>query len=336
MKSLRTENRVGGIGESLVSVAMPREIRIDHRDNLSYDEFATEYLYANKPVIVTDAMREWKALTRWSPEFFQKEFGAMKFALPDAKPKSEHPPGGDAEYSMAGFIDLILNSTDENPAPYLRNVVLYEQFPSLRDDIEPLPEYLEPNWLPDHYFLKSVGQILNRGAAIEIYIGGKGGAFPVLHYDGAAAHAFLMHIYGRKRFILYPPEQTPFLYPSREKPNISMLNSLDAPDLQRFPLFEKAVATTFILEAGELLFIPSGWWHTTKMLTPCISISANVVNQSNWKALIDYAAKRVHNPLKSFAGRIYLTAAGARRSWRDRAWHQRTQAKTDRERPGSR
>jgi histone arginine demethylase JMJD6 len=330
MKSSGSENRTSGIVEPLMSAATPHEISIDHRDNLSYEEFAREYLYANKPVIVTDAIRQWKALTRWSPEFFQKEFSAMTFTLPDEKGKAEYKGNGVTEYTMTSLIDRILNSTDENPAPYLRNIVLYEKFPSLRDDIEPLPEYLQPNWLPDHYLVKSLGEILNRGAAIEIYIGGKGGAFPVLHYDGAAAHAFLMHIYGRKRFILYPPEQTEFLYPSREKPNLSTVNSLDEPDLERFPLFKKAVATTFVLEAGELFFIPCGWWHTTKMLTPCISISANVVNQSNWNALIDYAAKRVHNPLKSFAGRIYLTAAGARRSWRDRSWRQRIQSNTHR------
>jgi Uncharacterized conserved protein len=320
----------------LVSAEPQKEVPLDRRSNLSYEEFAKEYLYANKPVIVTDAIRQWKALTRWTPEFFQKEFGAMTFNLPDAKAKSGYQAGGVTEYTMTRLIDLVLNSTDENPAPYLRNIILYEKFPSLREDIEPLPEYLQPNWLPDDYFLKSVGDILNRGAAIEIYIGGKGGAFPVLHYDGAAAHAFLMQIYGRKRFILYPPEQTEFLYPSSEKPNLSTINSVDQPDRERFPLFDKAVATTLVLEAGELFFIPSGWWHTTKMLTPCISVSANVVNQSNWKALIDYAAKRVHNPLKSFAGRVYLTAAGARRSWRDRAWRQRAQETTDREGLGRR
>ena len=297
-------------------------VPIERRANLSYEQFAREYLWPNKPVIVTDAMRNWKALERWTPDFFKHEFGDMKFALAEGKAGYKENAGG-VEYTMAQFIDRVLASSDENPAPYFRNRILYELFPSLKDDIQPLPEYFLPNWLPDRYMVKYVGEVLNRGAAIEIYIGGKGGAFPVLHYDGAGTHAFLMQIYGRKQFVLYPPEQEPFLYPSPEKENLSRIDSVDHPDLERFPLFAKAVPHVFVLEPGEMAFIPSHWWHTTKMLTASISISANVVNQSNWHELVAFVSKRRRNRLVSLASRVYLGGAGAWRSWRDRDWRDR-------------
>jgi len=303
---------------------------IEHREKLSYEQFAKEYLYANKPVVVTDALKDWPALKRWSPEFFKREFGGMKFTLPaEGKGKAEYKGksdgGNTVEYTMERFIDRVMSSTDENPAPYFRNQVLYELFPSLKQDIEPLPEYFQPNWLPDHYMVKYVGEVLNRGAALELYIGGRGGAFPVLHYDGAGTHAFLMHVYGQKEFILYPPSQEEYLYPNPEKQNNSLISDIDNPDLKKFPLFAKAEPTVFILEAGELLFIPSHWWHTTKMLSPCISVSANVVNQSNWHELVDFVSMRRRNPLVSLASRVYLTGAGAKRSWRDREWRRRVQ-----------
>ncbi len=302
---------------------------IERREKLSYEVFAREYLYANKPVVITDALREWKALKRWSPEFFKKEFGQMKFTLnEDLKGKAGYKGNGGSgvEYTMDSFIDRVLSSTEENPAPYYRNQVLYELFPSLKDDIQPLPEYFLPNWLPDHYMVKYVGEVLNRGSKLELYIGGKGGAFPVLHYDGAGTHAFLMQVYGRKQFIIYPPNQEQYLYPSPEKENLSLINSLDNPDLEKFPLFAKAEATVFVLEPGELLFIPAHWWHTTKMLSPSISISANVVNQSNWHELVNFVSMRRRNPLVSIASRVYLTGAGAKRSWRDRNWRKRAMA----------
>ncbi len=303
--------------------------QIERRSNVSYQEFAKNYLYANKPVIITDVLRDWPALRRWSPEFFKQEFGNMKFTLnEDLKGKAGYKANGNGavEYTMDRFIDRVLSSTEENPAPYFRNQILYDLFPSLKQDIEPLPEYFKPNWLPDRYMVKYVGEVLNRGAALELYIGGKGGAFPVLHYDGAGAHAFLMQVYGQKEFIIYPPNQEKFLYPSPEKENLSQVNSVDKPDLQKFPLFAKAEPTVFILQPGEMLFIPSHWWHTTKMLSPSISISANVVNQSNWHELINFVSMRRRNPLVSFASRVYLTGAGAKRSWRDRNWRKRALA----------
>ena len=300
----------------------PRASDFDRRANLSYEEFGHSYLYPNKPVIVTDATRRWKALSRWTPEFFKEEFGGMKFTIEGDSINHAGSKGqkGAVEYTMAQFIDRVLDSTDENPAPYFRNRILYDLFPTLKEDIEPLPEYFQPNWLPDRYLVKYVGEVLNRGAAIEIYIGGRGAAFPVLHYDGAGTHAFLMQIYGRKKFIIYPPDQECYLYPSPEKQNFSMINSVDEPDLQRFPLFAKAHPITFVLEPGELLFVPSHWWHTTKMLTPSITVSINTVNRSNWHELVTYVTRVAgrRSTIMSLGSRVYLTGAGAWRSWRDR------------------
>ena len=303
------------------------KLEIERRAKLSYEEFASEYLYPLRPVVVTDALQEWPAMKRWTPQFFKEEFGSMKFTIKGSEyGQKGHESDGGTEFTMSDFIDRVLASTDEAPAPYFRNRILYDHFPSLKQDIEPLPEYFRPNWLEDRYLIKRIGEVLNRGAAIEIYIGGKGGAFPVLHYDGAGTHAFLMQIYGRKLYIIYPPEQEEFLYASPLKPNLSLVNNAEVPDLKKFPLFAKAEPTTLILEPGELLFVPSHWWHTAKMLTPSITISINSLNESNWHELVEYVAKRRGNTLSALASRIYLAGAGALRSWRDRDWRKRAGA----------
>jgi histone arginine demethylase JMJD6 len=297
-------------------------LEIPRLANLSYEEFAANYLYPGRPVIVTDAMKDWKAVGRWTPEFFKREFGDMTFTIHDTL-RSQigyQDAGGATEYTMATFVDRVTASTDENPAPYFRNRILADYFPTLTEDIEPLPIYFSPNWLAEKYLVKSVGRHLNRGAAIEIYIGGTGGTFPVLHYDGSATHAFLMQIYGVKEYIVYPPNQREFLYPSPDSRNLSMVNSLDAPDLARFPLFAQAKGARFELRPGELLFVPALWWHTAKMLTPSITVSINTVNDSNWGALVDDLSGGRRNPLVAMGGRAYLNGAGAWRAWRDRKY----------------
>ena len=296
---------------------------IERRDRLSYEEFARQYLYPLRPVILTDALNIWPAMQRWTPEFFKREFGAMEFSTYGAEYEHYETSAGPVpSFTLSGYIDRVLASSVEQPVPYLRNKILTQAFPSLATDVWPLPRYMFPNWLGEPYLVKHVRDVLNRGAALELFIGGVGSTFPVLHYDGAGTHAFLMQIYGRKEFVLYPPEQEAFLYPIQGKENHSLVD-IAHPDFTKYPLFANAVPTRFVLEPGELLFIPSHWWHTTKMLTPSITVAGNVLNESNWHELLKFVNLKRRNPIVSLASRVYLTGAGSWRSYRDRAWRER-------------
>ena len=47
-------------------------------------------------------------------------------------------------------------------------------------------------------------------------------------------------------------------------------------------MFAKAVCDKFVLGPGEMLFVPAGWWHTTRLLGPAISVSIGCANATNW------------------------------------------------------
>ena len=79
---------------------------------------------------------------------------------------------------------------------------------------------------------------------------------------------------GRRRFVLFPPDQLPNLYvgPFDFSPAgapVSMV-SLDEPDLERYPRFCQALAAAFTaeLEPGDALYIPYMWWHGVQSLEP--------------------------------------------------------------------
>ncbi len=284
--------------------------QIERRENLSNEEFMKEYVYANRPVIVTDALRQWKAVGRWTPEFFKGEFADMNLALNKVAWSKEN---GGADLTMARFVDTVLAFTDENPAPYLRNQNLCELFPSLMQNASPMPGYCSPNWLPESYSVKSLQRVFHEHSEIQFCFGGTGGAFPVLHYDVLTSHAYLFQIYGRKKFIVFSPDQEPYLY--LRPRNFSQV--VEKPDLDKFPLFKKAKATTCVLEPGEFVFVPIQWWHTAKILTPCITLSLNVVNDSNWKPLTEWVCSGRETILR-LPSRLYLNAVGSRRDQRVR------------------
>lgn len=242
--------------------------QIDRRAGLSRDEYEREYLHPLRPVILTDAISHWGALGRWSPEFFKKEYGALEVEV-------------DGETMALGdLIDRVEASTDDNPAPYLRNQALAEWPQELSADVFPMPDCTQPNWLESRVFPN--GENLS---SVEVYIGGQGAQFPVLHYDGLHTHAFLMQLYGDKEYIVFSPEQTRFMYPQDGiQANKSRIVDLLDPDLAEFPLFDQAEGFRFSLHPGETLFVPSGWWHTARILSPSVTVSINGLNGVNGAA----------------------------------------------------
>lgn len=72
---------------------------------------------------------------------------------------------------------------------------------------------------------------------------------------------------GRKRFVLFPPEQLPNLYIGPFETTVSgvptSMADLDDPDFAAHPRFAEALksATAAELEPGDVLFIPYMWWH---------------------------------------------------------------------------
>jgi len=80
---------------------------VERKANLTHRDFVRDHLNALRPVIIPNAMQHWPALSRWTPEFFQTRYGSVVLHI-DGK-----------RHTVRDFIDLILHSTREKPAPYL-------------------------------------------------------------------------------------------------------------------------------------------------------------------------------------------------------------------------
>ncbi len=45
-----------------------------------------------------------------------------------------------------------------------------------------------------------------------------------MHFDGEDSHATITEIYGDKEFLVYAPEDTPYMYPSPKRANHSLVD----------------------------------------------------------------------------------------------------------------
>jgi len=84
-------------------------------------------------------------------------------------------------------------------------------------------------------------------------------------------HNLACVIAGRRRFVLFPPDQVANLYigPLDNPPPLSLVDP-EMPDLDRFPRYAEAIehAQVAWLEPGDALLMPKYWWHHVTSLEP--------------------------------------------------------------------
>jgi histone arginine demethylase JMJD6 len=270
-------------------------VEIDRRTNLSYKEFFNEYVIPRKPVLITDATEKWKARS-WTPQWFRDRYPGKKLQTDQG------------EMVMEKFIDAITAQGDK-PGPFLREQLLKDVFPDITDHVLPEPDYVQPNWLAGNFLLDRVNKRLNRESFIEVNFCGRR-IFPYLHIDDLHVHAFINQLYGEKTVVVFPPEQEPFLY-RKGTQRVSEIPDVDNVDLVRFPLFSNATITRIILKPEESVFMPCGWWHTTRVSGASLSTVSSLVNSSNWSELVDHVQGELsHHPKFAAVYAMYLRGLG--------------------------
>ncbi|XP_059823668.1 HSPB1-associated protein 1 homolog isoform X4 [Hypanus sabinus] len=130
------------------------------------------------------------------------------------------------------------------------------------------------------------------GRDSTLWIGSEAANTPC-HLDSYGCN-LVLQVQGRKRWHLFPPEDTCFLYPTRipyeESSVFSSVNVVN-PDLKHFPRFRRARPYVVNLCPGEVLFVPRHWWHYVESLDP-VTISIN-----SWIELGDDNEARVGEAL---------------------------------------
>lgn len=221
----------------------------------------------------------------------------------------------DGEVSVAALVDAALASTEAAPAPYLRSEPL-DDFPGLAGDMRPEPALCRPNWYRGALFrlwnpFAAIGNATRGG--YELFIGGAGRAFPYVHYDAPGTHTFIHQIQGRKRLLLFPPDQSDALYPdSGAQFHLSRIADVEHVSLAEFPRFAAATPWVADLGPGDTLFLPAGWWHFARMQSFSVSVAVDVLNETSWSSVCEFMARKRRHGAASPLAAAWLRVIGLR------------------------
>jgi hypothetical protein len=228
------------------------------KNGLSAAEFYEHYYFPNRPVVVGGLIKDWTAPLLWTPEYFAEKYGNCEVEITSGR-------NGDPKYEenfrrhrskirMTDYVRMVREGGETNDY-YLvaqNHVLSRPEFRELYDHFRCPEGFLDSSKLQGH---------------VRLWFGPKGTVTP-LHHDGR--NILFAQIYGRKRVRLIAPYDIERVYNDREWYSAV---DLDAIDYKRFPLMRGVPVLDFILEPGEFLLLPVGWWHWVKSLDVSISLS---------------------------------------------------------------
>lgn len=236
---------------------------IDVLKDISPKEFLEKYIIPRKPVILTQYTKNWSALSKWNIEYFEQYSSTTKFISVLEKGLSK-PPNKEKKMNFGEFLKFVVKNEKEIGIDtiYLQQSPI-QNFPGIEKD------YKMPN-----FFSESKESFLGENT---VFIG-SGNTRTSLHYDRPLVDNLFCQIQGRKLFKLWKPSQGNYFYPysfETRYSHVSKIQELDEIDFEKFPNFKKSeIESEMILESGDLLYIPKGYWHQVTHLQE-ISISMN-------------------------------------------------------------
>jgi LPS sulfotransferase NodH len=249
----------------------PQANVVERRSNLSRHEFRDQYYAANRPVIIQDLMTGWRAMTAWTPHYLKSMVGDQMVEIMagrDADPKYEiNVQKHRTAMRFADYIDMVYSGNVTNDYYLVANNGFFQrpETQPLLQDFTTFSEYLKPTTAGEQCFL---------------WFGPAGTVTP-LHHD--SSNILIAQVVGRKRYRLIPALQWQYVYNST-----GVFSDVDCenPDLSRHSQFRNTTIIDVIVEPGEVLFMPVGWWHHVRALDVSMTVSfTNFVfpNHFNWE-----------------------------------------------------
>lgn len=240
---------------------------VDTVDSITPDTFKKNYYDVSKPLIIKDLAKEWPAYNKWTWDYFKGIVGDKKVGIYNNTKSDAYTPVNKADdYTTFGeYIDLIR----KEPAGwriFLFNI--FDHAPQLTHDFE---------W-PDHLvkgFVKRFPMLFVGGATSITH----------MHFDIDMSHILHTQFAGRKRVLLFPHEEQHKLY--RKPYEVMSLADFSnyyknngKPDYNQFPALKLAKGYEVVLEHGDTLFMPAGYWHHMEYLDSGFAMSLRALQSS--------------------------------------------------------
>lgn len=240
----------------LQELTNPTQENIERRSGLSIQQFIDEYA-GKKPVILTDIIDSWPA-RKWDFEYLLKREGLFRAEAVDM--------------TFTDYYAYMQQCQEEAP------LYLFDKKQALASDMA--QDFTIPS-----YFSQDLFSVLENRPDYRWLIVGPERSGSSWHIDPNATCAWNAVIKGKKKWIL--SKSVPDgVYPSHDLSEVTSPVSLVEWYLNHYSAHSGMIEA--VCKEGELLYIPSSWWHSVINLEPSIALTQNLVDRSNLKNVLKF------------------------------------------------
>jgi hypothetical protein len=281
---------------------IPAANKIARFPNLSYEEFADHW--SKKPFILTECIQSWPVTKSWNLESLLSQYAEVVFRAEAV------------DWSFATYYQYLRNNRDESPL-YLFDRKFVEKM-SLKVGKGEGAAYWNPDCFgPDLFELLGAERPAHRWLIIGPERSGS-----TFHKDPNATSAWNAVIQGAKYWIMFPPSASvPGVFVSRDSSEVTSPLSIAEwllafhAEARKLPECREGVC-----RAGEILHVPSGWWHLVVNLEDGIALTQNFVPESHLGGVLSFLRdkadqvsgfdKSVRDPYGLFVNRLREACPG--------------------------
>lgn len=227
---------------------------VDTVENISKEAFLEHYFRPQKPVLIKGLAKSWEAYDKWNLDYIFEQAGDQEVGLYDNKPADPNKATNEpvTTMKMRDYIKLIKTQPSD----------LRIFFFIITDK---LPELLKNFTYPDLGFkyFKRIPTLFFGGSEARV----------LMHYDVDLGDLLHFQFEGKKRVLLFPPDQAPYLYKVPLSVHTVYNVDYEKPDYSLFPALAHAKGYEIFMEHGDALFMPSGYWHFNRYLEAGFSVT---------------------------------------------------------------
>lgn len=247
---------------SQFSSNIPKANQIRRFENLTYDQFAEKW--TEQPFVLTKCIQDWPVRSEWTIDSLLNKYSDVEFRAEAV------------DWPFSTYCNYMNNNKDESP------LYLFDRKFAEKMRITVGQEQGSAYWRPECFGPDLFEVLGDERPAHRWLIVGPERSGSTFHKDPNATSAWNAVIQGAKYWIMFPPTaEVPGVYVSSDGSEVTSPLSIAEwlltfhDEARRLPGCIEGICKT-----GEILHVPSGWWHLVVNLESGIALTQNFVPQS--------------------------------------------------------